>query len=93
MALDVLGYAEDHPLRQEAVRQFDSLMVNDQERFFFQPCFSPVWDTAIAVYCHHGPRSRQAAGRLVQKGFTRVYNVDGGVDAYARQVDPKVPTY
>jgi squalene-hopene/tetraprenyl-beta-curcumene cyclase len=50
MALDVLGYAEDHPLRQEAVRQFEGLMVNDGERFFIQPCFSPVWDTAIAMY-------------------------------------------
>jgi squalene-hopene/tetraprenyl-beta-curcumene cyclase len=49
MALDTLGYAEDHPLRQEAVRQFEALMVNDGERFFFQPCFSPVWDTAIAA--------------------------------------------
>ena len=50
MALDVLGYAEDHPLRAEALRQFNSLMVDDGERFFFQPCFSPVWDTAIAAY-------------------------------------------
>ena len=25
-------------------------MVDDGERFFFQPCFSPVWDTAIAAY-------------------------------------------
>lgn len=50
MALDVLGYAEDHPLRAEAVRQFNTLMVDDGERFFFQPCFSPVWDTAIAAY-------------------------------------------
>ena len=48
MALDVLGYAADHPVRAEALRQFDSLMVDDGERFFFQPCFSPVWDTAIA---------------------------------------------
>jgi squalene-hopene/tetraprenyl-beta-curcumene cyclase len=50
MALDVLGYPEDHPLRREAVRQFEALMVNDGRRFFFQPCFSPVWDTAIAVF-------------------------------------------
>jgi squalene-hopene/tetraprenyl-beta-curcumene cyclase len=50
MALDVLGYAEDHPLRREAVRQFDELMVDDGNRFFFQPCFSPVWDTAISAY-------------------------------------------
>ena len=50
MALDVLGYAADHPLRVEALRQFNSLMVDDGERFFFQPCFSPVWDTAIGAY-------------------------------------------
>jgi squalene-hopene/tetraprenyl-beta-curcumene cyclase len=50
MALDVLGYSEDHPLRVEALRQFNSLMVDDGERFFFQPCFSPVWDTGIAAY-------------------------------------------
>jgi squalene-hopene/tetraprenyl-beta-curcumene cyclase len=51
MALDVLGYAEDHPARQEAVRQFDRLMVDDGRRpLFFQPCFSPVWDTAIAMF-------------------------------------------
>jgi squalene-hopene/tetraprenyl-beta-curcumene cyclase len=51
MALDVLGYAEDHPARREAVRQFDRLMVNDGRRpLFFQPCFSAVWDTAIGMY-------------------------------------------
>jgi squalene-hopene/tetraprenyl-beta-curcumene cyclase len=50
MAMDVLGYAPDHPDRLEAVRQFMNLMVDDGERFFFQPCFSPVWDTAIAAF-------------------------------------------
>jgi squalene-hopene/tetraprenyl-beta-curcumene cyclase len=50
MALDVLGYPQDQPLRVEAIRQFNTLMVDDGKRFFFQPCFSPVWDTAIAAY-------------------------------------------
>jgi squalene-hopene/tetraprenyl-beta-curcumene cyclase len=50
MALDVLGYAPDHPLRVEALRQFDRLMVDDGKTLFFQPCFSPVWDTAIGSY-------------------------------------------
>jgi len=50
MAMDVLGYPADHPLRVEAIRQFDSLMVDDGETLFFQPCFSPVWDTAIGSY-------------------------------------------
>jgi squalene-hopene/tetraprenyl-beta-curcumene cyclase len=50
MALDVLGYPRDHPASLEAQRQFDRLMVDDGERFFFQPCFSPIWDTGITAY-------------------------------------------
>ncbi|MGH9721236.1 MAG: squalene--hopene cyclase [Bryobacteraceae bacterium] len=50
MALDVLGYSESHPLRIEALRQFENLLTDDGDRFYFQPCFSPVWDTAIAQY-------------------------------------------
>ncbi|MGA2182060.1 MAG: squalene--hopene cyclase [Bryobacteraceae bacterium] len=54
MALDLLGYAADHPDRVEAQRQFDRLMVAHDEgndkRFFFQPCFSVVWDTAMAAH-------------------------------------------
>ena len=50
MALQCLGYQDDHPEVIEAHRQFDRLMVNDGERFFFQPCFSPVWDSAIVAY-------------------------------------------
>jgi len=50
MALDLLGYPQDHPDVQEATRQFLNLMIDDERGFFFQPCFSPVWDTAIAVH-------------------------------------------
>ena len=50
MAFDVLGYAPDHPLRKEALRQFEGLMMADREPFFFVPCFSPVWDTALGGY-------------------------------------------
>jgi len=50
MALDLLGYAPDHPLRVEAQKQFDHLMVDDHRGFFFQPAFSPIWDTAIAAF-------------------------------------------
>ena len=50
MALDVLGYPPDHPASQEARYQFDRLMIDDGERFLFQPCFSPIWDTGIAAF-------------------------------------------
>ena len=71
MALDVLGYAKDDPLRVEALRQFKNLMVDDGERFFFQPCFSPVWDTAIGAYALAQPtRSTESLtprGRLAAR--------------------------
>jgi squalene-hopene/tetraprenyl-beta-curcumene cyclase len=50
MALDVLGYGADHPLRIEAEKQFNHLMVDDERGFYMQPCFSPIWDTAIAAF-------------------------------------------
>ena len=51
MALDVLGYDAAHPLRVEAEGQFNNLMVdNDARGFYMQPCFSPIWDTAIAAF-------------------------------------------
>jgi squalene-hopene/tetraprenyl-beta-curcumene cyclase len=51
MALDVLGYQADHPLRIQAEAEFKKLMVdNDARGFYMQPCFSPIWDTAIAAY-------------------------------------------
>jgi squalene-hopene/tetraprenyl-beta-curcumene cyclase len=83
MALDVLGYAEDHPLRVEAIRQFNTLMVDDGKRFFIQPCFSPIWDTAIAAYalsqagleggsaCPTGNAVRRAADWLLSKEVRR----------------------
>jgi squalene-hopene/tetraprenyl-beta-curcumene cyclase len=50
MAMDALGYERDHPDLAEAIRQFDALLMEDGDRFRFQPCASPVWDTAIAMF-------------------------------------------
>jgi monothiol glutaredoxin len=50
-------------------------------------------DTPIAFICHHGISSRGAAERLAAHGFTQVYNVEGGMDAWSREVDSSVPRY
>jgi rhodanese-related sulfurtransferase len=47
----------------------------------------------VACLCHHGMRSLQVANFLAQSGFTEVVNVDGGIDAWAKQVDSTVPRY
>lgn len=45
------------------------------------------------LICHHGARSFQVGLYLEQRGFTRVHNLFGGVDAWARTVDPTMATY
>ena len=50
MAFDSLGYPDDHPDLIDAIRQFDDLLIETPDRFQFQPCFSPVWDTAISAF-------------------------------------------
>jgi rhodanese-related sulfurtransferase len=45
------------------------------------------------VICHHGMRSMQVAMYLQQQGFSKIYNLGGGVAAWAAQVDPAMPTY
>jgi rhodanese-related sulfurtransferase len=48
---------------------------------------------ATYVLCHHGMRSLQMSGWLLQQGFSQVHNISGGIDAYAAQVDPSLPRY
>ncbi|MFM7294836.1 MAG: rhodanese-like domain-containing protein [Burkholderiales bacterium] len=45
------------------------------------------------VICHHGVRSRQVVAYLEQQGFENLHNLQGGIDAWSREVDPAVPLY
>ena len=47
----------------------------------------------IVVYCHQGVRSAAVAQYLRQLGFPRVQNLAGGLDAWARTVDPGMRRY
>ena len=50
-------------------------------------------DHPIACLCHHGMRSQQVAHYLAQSGFTAVVNLQGGIAAWAQQLDSSVPQY
>ena len=50
-------------------------------------------DAHIVVVCHHGARSLNVTNWLRQQGFEKVQSMRGGIDAWARRVDPKVPVY
>jgi rhodanese-related sulfurtransferase len=50
-------------------------------------------EAQIVCVCHHGARSANVAMFLESRGFTKVFNLQGGIDAWSRQVDSTVPTY
>jgi adenylyltransferase/sulfurtransferase len=50
-------------------------------------------DEDIYVYCLMGGRSRKAQDQLLKAGFSKVVNVDGGIRAWAKQVDPDMSIY
>ena len=47
----------------------------------------------IVVVCHHGVRSMNVTAWLRQQGFEKVQSLRGGIDRWARQIDPTVPIY
>lgn len=50
-------------------------------------------DRQIIVFCHHGIRSALVVSWLIKSGWQNVFNMRGGIDAYARFIDPEVGTY
>ena len=49
ISLHCLGYATDTPEMQYALKQLDDLMIEEDDTLRIQPCFSPVWDTALSL--------------------------------------------
>jgi rhodanese-related sulfurtransferase len=47
----------------------------------------------LVVMCHSGGRSRRVAEFLLGNGFSRVFNLRGGIDAWSTEIDPQVPRY
>ena len=50
-------------------------------------------DRPVVVMCHHGIRSLHAVEWLRGQGFDNAVNLDGGIDAWARQIDQRVAVY
>jgi len=50
-------------------------------------------NTLLVFHCHHGGRSQHAAEHFAALGFTNVWNVGGGIDAWSQEVDATVPRY
>ncbi len=50
-------------------------------------------DAEIYVICHRGSRSMQVTAWLASQGWVNVHNVSGGIDAFARTIDPTIRIY
>ena len=51
-------------------------------------------DRPVVVYCHHGIRSANVVQYLyTQEGLTNLYNLDGGINAWARDIEPEMAVY
>jgi squalene-hopene/tetraprenyl-beta-curcumene cyclase len=84
IALRCLGYSEDHPQVQRARAEFEKLGIEEpagpqgEATFRMQPCVSPVWDTAQAVFAlgeaglaRDDPRMLKAVDWLLSKEVRR----------------------
>jgi squalene-hopene/tetraprenyl-beta-curcumene cyclase len=74
IALKVLGYPDDHPQVVRAARELKKLEHETADSVRLEPCFSPVWDTAIVTMClsesgvpENHPMLKKAAGWLMEK--------------------------
>ena len=58
-----------------------------------EQCSSLDPDAEMILICHHGGRSMQVALFLERSGFAKLHNLAGGVDAWARLIDPAMAVY
>jgi rhodanese-related sulfurtransferase len=47
----------------------------------------------LIVFCHHGVRSLNVVQWMREQGISDCQSMAGGIDAWSREVDPKVPRY
>ena len=63
LMFDALGYSPDHPASRRGAQSIERLLVDRDDEAYCQPCFSPVWDTALAAHALSRARRRGSARR------------------------------
>lgn len=78
MALRCLGYSLNHPLVVTAMNELEKLEIEEEDTLRLQPCFSPVWDTALGIVAlsesgvdTHDPCILKAGKWLVKKSVKK----------------------
>lgn len=50
-------------------------------------------ETPIVVHCKMGGRSKAVLQKMTEQGFKNVRNLEGGIQAWVREIDPSLPNY
>jgi monothiol glutaredoxin len=86
--ITLIDVRPEHERRIASIEQADILTPETHARLTALPK-----DTALAFICHHGISSRNAAEHFREHGFTNLWNVEGGIEAWSTEVDASVPRY
>lgn len=91
--LQLIDVREPQEVAIASIAGFDNLPLSEYADWSdqIQTRFDPNAETI--VLCHHGMRSAQMCQWLASQGFTRLNNVEGGIEAYSVVVDPSIPRY
>ncbi|MBO9997399.1 MAG: rhodanese [Cyanobacteria bacterium SID2] len=92
-ALQLIDVREPEEVEIVEIEGFTNLPMSQVNEWIPQILdrFDP--DVETLVICHHGIRSAYVCQWLTMQGFTKIFNVAGGIDAYAIVVDRTLPRY
>ncbi len=99
-AHQLAGYLKSHTPRLIDVREpweFDICQIENSELLPMGRVPSSLQlfheSAEYVIICHHGIRSMQVINFLTHHGIHNTINLDGGVDAWAREIDLSMPVY
>jgi monothiol glutaredoxin len=85
-----LHFVDVRTEQERAIAKVDAARLLDAE--YARELAALPTDSKLVFMCHHGVRSQNAAQEFVDRGFTNVWNVVGGIEAWSA-MDPSVPRY
>jgi len=91
IALKVLGYSIDHPNMARGIKALDDLLLDRGDETFCQPCFSPVWDSCLALSAMEeagGEKGGRSAKRAVKWLFERQIFARGDWSVNTPELEP-----
>ncbi len=92
-SLQLIDVRERNEVEIAAIEAFEVLPLSEFSQWSEDILTRLDGDAETIVMCHHGMRSAQLCQWLINRGFTNVKNVTGGIDAYARFIDPNISRY